>query len=905
MEFRLLGPPEARAGGTPVALGGPRQQLVLAALLLHANESVSGGFLAEAVWEQAPASPDSNLRTYVAGLRRALTAAGDDGSRLETRRDGYLIRVGPGEFDVHEFERLAGQGELAQQAQDPLAALEHYDHALALWRGEPLGRLSPGPALRGELVKLAEQRLTVVERRARAQLDVGEAATAVGELRALVEQHPLREHLWALLMRALDRCGRRAEALQVFENARTVIAAELGADPGAELTALHRELLRGGEPADTRPVPRQLPPAPRLFAGRSGELDRLTSAAPVCVISGPGGMGKTWLALHWAHRHARDFTDGQLYVNLHGFGPGDTPTPATVALQGFLTALGVPPNALPATEDPLAALYRSLLADRRMLIVLDNAHSSEQVAPLLPGSAGCTVLVTSRHRLLGLVTGHGAQPVDLDALPVPEAREILVQHLGGARLAAEPEAVTALLDQCAGLPLALGILAARARSHPGFPLRALADELGESASRLDLLDSGDLSASVRSVLSWSYHALDDEAARLFRLFGLLPHPETSLEAVASLAALPRARTRSILQRLEAASLVVQHLPHRYRMHDLIRDYAAELAPDDEPALHRLAAFYVHSAAAAERQLAPHRPALAFAPLPEGCCPVSPSSEDDALAWFDAEITPIFGLHRLAAAKGWHRTVWELSWPLVNYLFRRGRTQDDLMVWQAAVVATRHLPDLEHRAQAHRFLGHVQAQLGKLDEARESLELALGFSREAADIRSEAHCRLAYVFACSIHGEYQEAVEHGQRALELFRELGEPVWQAEALNSLGTNRASLGATGEARACLESALELFRAHGYVHGEAVSLHGLGDLARRTGNPAEALEHLGRALELNGRNSFMAANILEATGQAHADLGRLDDARRDWTQAAELCRGQFRHTDLARVEERLARVR
>ncbi|WP_107644986.1 AfsR/SARP family transcriptional regulator, partial [Streptomyces sp. Ru87] len=649
--FTLLGPVEAVADGRQLDLGHARQRSVLAVLLAEANRAVPTGELADRVWgNRSPQRHRNTLHSYLSRIRQALEAARDAGgdATLERQPGGYCLTVDPDSVDLHRFTALLARAR-ASGTDEEAAAL--FEQALGLWRGEALAGLDT-PWFGALRDTLHQQRSAAALDRNDALLRCGRHGPLLPVLTADARADPLDERLAGQLMLALHRCGRPADALAYYRELRSRLRAELGMDPSAPLRELHQQILTadpglslvpgprtaagtgagaGPGTATGTPPPRQLPAPPPLFTGRDGELAALTAAlAPggdgaaadalaIGVIGGIGGVGKTWLAVRWAHDHLDRFPDGQLYVNLRGFDPSAPPVPPASAIRQLLDALDVRPASVPPDPEALAGYYRGLLADRRMLILLDNARDAEQVRPLLPGGTGCTVLVTSRNRLGSLVTTHGARTLPLGSLPAPEARALLTRHLGPQRIAAEPDAVSALLEHCAGLPLALGVVAARAAAHPGFPLAGLAGELRESADRLDALGDADLTADLRAVFSSSYHALGEEAARLYGLLGLVPGPDCGLHAAASLAATTPARARVHLRELEAAHLVEQHAPGRYRMHDLVRLHAAERGnpegPDDarDEAVRRLVDFHLHTGLAANRLLdGVHTP---FAPEP--------------------------------------------------------------------------------------------------------------------------------------------------------------------------------------------------------------------------------------------------------------------------------------------------
>ncbi|WP_308197917.1 protein kinase domain-containing protein [Saccharopolyspora soli] len=663
-------------------------------------------------------------------------------------------------------------------------------------------------------------------------------------------------------------------------------------------------------------VPRQLPAAPRLFVGRRDELDRLdatlhdaSDTAAVVVISaiaGAGGIGKTWLALHWAHQHADQFPDGQLYVNLRGFDPTGQPMSSAVAVRGFLDGLGVDPAAIPADPDAQVGLYRSLVAGRRMLIMVDNAADTTQVVPLLPGSSSSTVLVTSRRHLTGLVTTHGAGLLDLEVLPDGDARDLLARHLGPDRLAAEPEAVDEILGYCAGLPLAISIVAARVATHPDLPLAALAEELRDRTARLDALDAGELAANLRAVFACSHHALDSTTAAVFGLLGLALGPDINLSAAASLTALSAKEVRTVLQTLESAHLAQQHLPGRYRMHDLVRLYATDTAERDlaeevrEAALRRLVDHYLHTAFASDQLLEPLRPAIALDPPVPGSHPDRLADSTTALAWFETEHPHLLASQQAAVERGWHTVVWQLAWTLNTFHFRRGHRHDEMAVWQAGMAAAAHLPDPTARIAAHKYLGYACSTLARHEEATEHFQQGLALAEQTEDLLGQAHAHHALAAAWARSGEDRQALEHSTRALRLYQALDMDSQEARALNAVGWFSAHLGLYDQARSHCQAALELCRRHHDREGEAHTLDSLGFLAHRTGQHTEAVGHYQQALTLlrDVGNTYQEPGTLDKLGHSHAALGQHDQARAVWQQALELYHDQGRHDDADRVQ-------
>ncbi|MFS8096860.1 tetratricopeptide repeat protein [Lentzea alba] len=670
----------------------------------------------------------------------------------------------------------------------------------------------------------------------------------------------------------------------------------------------HDEVAAAGLPR-TSEVPQQLPCRPRSFTGRAADLAVLTGlvlAEPeherVVTVVGMGGIGKTWLVLHWAHLNAGRYPDGHLYVDLRGFDPSCAPVEPAVAVRGFLDVMRVPPDSIPTTPEAQVALYQSLVAGKKMLIVLDNARDSSQVVPLLPGRATCTVLVTSRNHLTSLVVTREARPLPLTTLSGPESHELLAKRLGGERIGAEPLAVADLVASCAGLPLALGIVAAHAATHADLPLEVLAAELGEASARLDVLDGGEVAANLRAVLSWSYAALDPEAAEVFRLLSLAPGPDVGPAAARVVTAQPADRFAVLIRQLVNAHLVQRNGSARYRVHDLVRLYAAEQAGDDGVvALRRLIGFYVHASYAGERLLYPDRkPIDVGAPVPD-----VPVFADDvsALAWFDVELPCLLAAQQAAAEHGWHDLVWQLAWSLHGYLWRRGHLPEQLATWGAALAAAEHLGDPAKQGLAHRLLGQACARGGT--SASEHLRRALELARQAGDVHGEARAHHDFAWI-SRHDDPRGALDHAVQALRLFRTLDNPVWEAEALSTVAWQQAHLGAYREARASCSEAQLLFGKHGNRHGQAVTLDCLGFITLHCGRPAEALGCFEKALVLlkDLGATYDEAGTTDNLGLAHAALGHHADARQAWQRALALTRIQHRVADAERIERHLAEL-
>jgi tetratricopeptide (TPR) repeat protein len=605
------------------------------------------------------------------------------------------------------------------------------------------------------------------------------------------------------------------------------------------------------------PTPRQLPPSPNIFVGRRDELDQLTAAlgSPrativISAIAGAGGIGKTWLALHWAHHNLDRFPDGQLFVDLRGFAPIDKPMSPATAVRGFLDAFGVDPERIPQDLDAQVGLYRSLTAGKRMLIMLDNARNSAQITALLPGTSTCSVLITSRDQLTGLVTAHGAHRLAVGLLDEHAARDLLSQRLSQRRLDAEPDAISELMTYCAGLPLALSIVASRASAHPDFPLATWAAELRDVATRLGALDSEDPAASLSAVLSWSHDALSPEQTEALGLLSLAPGPDISLPASVSLTGFVIARTRAVLRALERASLIQQHVPGRWQMHDLVRLYVTDRAKVDQSAgeqdvgLRRLVDFYLHTAHAADRTLNPRRPPIEIGMPAVGCHPHPLADQGVAWEWFDAEHACLLAAQRLAHDRGWHGAVWQLTWALDTFHYRRGHLDDRIAAWQVGLNSAQRDGDPTAIFTAHRLLGHALVRLNRHAEALEHLGQALAMAEEASNLLNQAHTHTFLVKAWEQQGDDQQALDHATSARQLFQTLGYPVWEAQALNSMGWFAARLGRHDQANAHCEAALLLCRSNLDRQGETDALSSLGYLAHLAGRHDQALDFYQQAL-------------------------------------------------------------
>jgi tetratricopeptide (TPR) repeat protein len=664
-------------------------------------------------------------------------------------------------------------------------------------------------------------------------------------------------------------------------------------------------------PADDRSVPGHLPPRPRTFAGREREMRRLAASltrAGIAMICGAGGIGKTWLALNWAYENIDRFPDGQLFADLRGFDAAGEPKTPYVVLHFFLQALGVESGRIPVDIDGMACLYRSLVAGRRMLILLDNVRDIAQVTPLLPGSSSCAVMITGRSRLVGLLVQHDAQLVPMDVLSETEARTLLTRRLGSDRVAGEPAAVAELLVSCAGLPLALGVVAGRATAHPRFTLTRLAEELRDAATRLGVLDEHDPSTSLSAVFSWSYAALTDWEAETFLLMCLAPGQDLSLPAVASLIGRSVAHTAVMLRELDRVSLVQEHVPGRFRVHDLIRLYGIQQARQTptrhgpEVALRRLADFYLHTGHAADRLLDPDSQPVDIEPATSGVRPAVLVSRSAALEWFEIEHSQLVAVQELAHRSGWRQHVWQLAWIQHAYHWWCGHLHHDLAIWQLAFDAVEGTADPAAKAIVHQMLANAYSRLGV---HRQALRLVADAIHFASETNSRAHRAAAHHAAAQVWGNQGDTVEglrHAAAALRIYRAIRAPLREAFALNLIGNFAVRLGDFELARRSYEPALSLFSAHHYRPGEATILDSLGRLAEAVGH-TEALEHYQQAFVLRQElgDTYAAAETLERLGQTYRALDQNGRARTAWRHAVRLYRTQHRTDDADRIESQL----
>jgi DNA-binding SARP family transcriptional activator len=1038
MRFRMLGPLEVWSpeGWTSISAGKWRS--LLACLLLKPGQIIPTEALIQELWGDAPPSTANNLVSiYVHRLRRLIGDA--EGRIIVHRKPGYQLRLDDGDTDLNRFEALSAEARAALAGGDTETAAARLTEAERLWRGHLLADVTSSVLVATEAERTLELRLTAAELRIGADLAGGRHGEVVPELRSLAAEHPLREGLWLLLMRALDGAGRHAEALDTYGQARTAISDELGVDPGPELQQLYAELLaadaaprvppqrsspggrmpgsrpdgqadghasrpagqapatapgtagaagrgaaRAGGPADDGDetvvgkaqgtialgrIPSEAiggeatgsgtagggapagsagalaelaePPFPQLgqlpmdigdFTGRATEVrhlcDMLTrrdeasgpGAVRIAMVAGAAGLGKTTLAVHAAHQVRDRFPDGQLYVDLSG--ASAHPTPPGEVLARFLRDLGVDGDKIPASQDERAALYRTRLTGRRVLVLLDNASDGVQIRPLLPGSASCAVLVTTRNRAPALAS---TRFVDLNTLSDVEALELFARLVGDGRPADEPDATAEVLLACAGLPLAIRICAARLAARRKWKVATLASRLRNSRRRLDEMQAGDL--EVRSSFQVSYDALGasrggGDPMRTFRLLGLWQGRIISLSAASALTGLREEDAAPLLEQLVDANLLESPAADWYQFHDLLRVYAGERVEDEEPegdrvaAVERLLRWYLNSADAAAQIVSPHRYRIPLDSL-ETDSPPQPassvkqavssvkqamSSVDDALAWYDSERDNLAAATRQASSSGAHDIAWQLPTALFSVFTRRGSWADCVATHRVALDSVRKVGHRQGEGWVLHNLGvalertHDEASIGYLEEA-------LAIRREIGDRTGEAQALLNLADAHNnLHGP-EAAVEPYLQALAAQREEGPTYRYAITMNNLGEVYLGLGRLEEAVDSSEKARAIFTGIGSSNGEAYSLQCLGRAYMGLARQADSIDCLRRAISLHRLTGDHLGEALDLKflGTAQRGIGEPEQARTSWNKALEIFRGLGEKVHLTEIESEL----
>jgi DNA-binding SARP family transcriptional activator/Flp pilus assembly protein TadD len=890
----ILGPLKVTRDGVAVTLPNGRTAVLCTILALTPGEAVSVDVLTARIWdEQLPQRVRGSLQNLVMRLRRSLGPGA-----VATVTGGYLLDVDPGNVDLVRFRRLIAE---AADADEPGQARTLLGEALRLWRGEPLADLHSEALERELLPSLIEERLAAQQRRIDLDLGAGDYDRAIVELRELTSQYPLRESLWYQLIAAVAGAGRPAEAIQVYHQIRQRLNEELGVGPSPDLQEIYHQLLRidsdvadaaerspgasrvSGQGADHRAARNELPGGIPDFAGRRAELQQLLDVLPrgaavaISAIDGMAGIGKTALAVHAAHRLADHYPDGQLFLDLHGYTPGREPVGAAEALEVLLRSMGVPAELIPDAQDERAALWRAQLSGRRVLIVLDNAATSAQVRPLLPGGRDCLALITSRRRLTDLDTTH---ELSLDVLPSSDAAALFAGIVRDTRAAAEPDAVTEVVNLCGQLPLAIRIAGGRLRSRPSWTVAYLARRLREGQSQLEELATGN--RSVIAAFTVSYEQLTPDQQRLFRLLGLIPGASFDAYLAAAVGDIGLGHAGRLLEDLVDVHLLEQRVPGRYRFHDLVRAYSTRTATRvdsdaaQRAAVGRMLDYYLYVADRTGGHIdPPHRPTTHQLADPPGQAPPI-RDQAEALAWCQTEYENLLNAITYAADHGWHEHAWLLPHALWRFFYRHHHIQDWIATHQLALVAANRLEDTHAQAETLKTLGIACWRVGRHTDADDYLRQAVDHFSKAGDRRGEADALNYLGYVRERLGRYEEAIDDSRQALAYFRSAGDQPGQAGSLNNLGVVYRRLGRYKQAVDYYQQAIAHSRKIGDRWSEAGSLNNLGVVLEQLGRYGEAIRHYDEVLAYFSEvgNRWSEARVLNNLGNSHCNLGAYERA-------------------------------
>ncbi|MGW4471922.1 BTAD domain-containing putative transcriptional regulator [Nonomuraea sp. NPDC004354] len=912
MEFRILGPLEAVSGDRHIPLGGPRQRAVLAMLLINVGRVVTTDRLGTAIWgHRPPATARNQVAICVSGLRREFAAAGVAHDPIVTAPSGYLLRLGEDDvLDVKQVEEMLRQGRAVRAAGRPEKASEFLADALAVWRGEPLTSVE-GEVIRSEAERLREWRLAILEEFFEVELELSRDYQIVGELTALVTEFPLRERLRALLMLAQSRAGRRAEALATYQEGYRLSVERLGLEPGEELAGLHEAILRGEagarqgwlpverSAAGAPPaVPAQLPPDVAGFVARERELGyldqllerKLENGLPfIAVITGMGGVGKSGLAVHWSHTIASRFPDGQLFVDLNGYSETGPPLSPFDVIDNLLRALSVSRNHPLSTLEERAATFRSALAGRRVLLVLDNARDSGQVRPLLPGATGCAVVVTSRDQLTGLITLEGATPLRLGVLEPEEGVGVLARIAGEQRVSEDIEGAMRLSELCGGLMLALRVAAARLAIRPSWTSADLVARLTDESRRLDELSQGEVDLRTKFILS--YRDLAPQVAVMFRRLALIDVAEFGPWLGAALLEVPEGRAQDLIEQLVDAQLLELGQPRlggqaRYRFHDLVRLYARERAlaeeseHEREAALRRALGCWLGLAEAAHARLLGGD----FAVLHGSAAryPLAPAVLDrllaDPIEWFEAERQQLLSAIGQAAAAGYTELCWDLVMTSATFFESRSYYDDWRATHELALTAARRAGNARGEAAITYGLGSLQLFRQRYDAAEPLLLRAVSMFAEQGEDHGRALALRNLALLDRIAGRFELALDRYEEARGVLRAHGDRAAEAHVTACVAQVRMERREYGAAESLLRLALGMFEEIGHQRGVAQALHRLGEVLLRTQRIDAARQTLEKALETvqQLRDVVGESYVLRVLGETYAKQGRTENAEK-----------------------------
>jgi DNA-binding SARP family transcriptional activator len=930
LRFELLGAIRVRRGNAEIDVGPTQQREMLGVLLARYDHPTTIPELQEFLWLDPPRYANNLIYRSIGNLRKLLEPdlpPRAQGKWLVRNAGGYIMRVDESAFDLLDFRAQAAQARKAAARTGPIPpeTIDLFTDALAMWRGrcaDSDGRTSAAEAL---FASIDHEYTALVREASDAALRSSSASKILPVLQSASARDRWDEGLQARLMLSLASLGRQADAIQLFHTVRENLVSELGVDPGEELRDAYQSVLtqsvavssttiqaeRTAEsptrysdsppqnstenviasgPGVTMPVPSQLPSSLPVFVGRDAELAMLDAALAepgvdagscrVAAIEGIPGVGKTSLALYWAHRARKNFPDGQLYINLRGYDAQHAQVLPSEALRGFLTALGISSDQIPTEIDAQSALFRSLSSDKRILIILDNARDAEQIRPLLPGGANCSVVVTSRGRLVGLAAQEGASLLVLNVPSPDDARVLLARRLGASRLEHEQSAVEQIITRCARLPLALAIVAERAAGHPGFRLAEISRELGESNALFGLLEQD----GVEAVFSWSYQTLSAEAAQVFRLLALSNGPDLSLPMISCLADSAMRKARGLVRELIGAGLLTEHTPGRFVMHDLIRQYSQQLAEQDDaardltPAVHRLGSWLLQGVAASQAILEPYLPPIALEPIELPCPPPVLEDSTSAVAWCEAERPNIVAITATALDHGLHRMAWNLATGAMSFYDVGYHLDDRAFTQRIAIQAARNLRDVVAEGRAVGNLANVLYLQQRYEEARGYYMDALRLHQNCGYVRGQAVVLTALSLTCQSTGQADESLEYAKQALDLAKSEDLPRSQATALLHLGTAHGMRGELDEAESNYAASIKLYREIDDQHGVAYVLSEFGiHMLELRRDYTRAGELLAQSADLYGElhREHDRAVVLGDVATAWEAAGRTQEAR------------------------------
>lgn len=912
IDFRVLGPVTVSLAGQPIDLPTAMQRRLLAILLCRPGAAISIDQLIDAMWQDdAPATARKTLQIYVHRLRRAGLH-----DRILRDSSGYTLSVLSDEVDSSIFREKARLASDARHNGNLLLASQTYRRALGLWRGEPFADVSECMFVDGHANQLRELRLGTTECFADVELALGNHHDLVGALVASCAAFPYAERLRGQLMLAMYRSGRLADALGEFRSIHRTLIDDLGVEPGPEIRQLHDQLLRDEispfvperqtvESAWRPGPPTLLPPMVRGFAARVDELRFLTDLLPapdtddptvVVAISGAPGIGKTSLAVRWAHSMTAHFPDGQLYVNLRGFDSGGPPLEPSEALRTFLIALGAVPSQIPADACAQTAMFRNMVARRRILVLLDNARDAEQIRPLLPGSPTCMVVVTSRNQMRGLAVTDGAHALTLDLFSVQDARLMIGSRIGHERLAEVPQASEEIISACARLPLALAVAAAQMTFHSGRPLDELADELRHARSTLDFFASHDRATDVRGVLSWSYMALTPSQARLFRIASTHPGQDFDTPTLAAMGGVLVDEAAATAAFLAESCMLTRTGRDRYEMHDLLRNYGKELTASIESEAQRKQTYlvlidhYLRWACVAAKTLYPQ---LLPIPMPDArdgsVVPVMPSA-DAAYHWLSSEFDALTSCVSTAAAMGLDGHAWRIAWAISDFATRQCRWNELRETQSVALAAAER--GSEPTGVGHSLRRLASAELLRDRSYAEGVHLLNRALEVFTQLDSPAEQGLIHgeLIACHLHfGNHEQALSHARLADAQYRRAGHEGGQALALNAIGCVQTDLGRPEEGLPLAQSALKTLLRLGDNYGAAATWDTVGRAHRLLGNVSDAIASYESSVALYrvvDRRDYVADGLMRL-GHSYSAAGRVRDAAASWQEADDIRRG------------------